>query len=252
VEYTIPLVITLFGSERFITPTMYKFLSALPHLNNFEKAIYENISINFEDYFFTKENGLLFLHALTASSQVESLKNYTVDRKSFTYTLDDEELVKKILSDFEDFRQVDAKRDLPLLSRRPFFLMWKQLNKNPSQKITTFRDIYEERILKSNALYSEEVPKHFPFINYAAEHYDVDTRKRKNLSYLGQRLWPIEEIRERLDPLLKKGIISTSMLRLSPTLSSQLLPLFSEYFIHTLTSVDNPTFSFIFDIHIRG
>lgn len=126
-EYTLPLLFGLYNYE--FSPITRKLIESLPHL-----GMLQNHS-PFTDYL-SKENGLIFLHALTLSSMI--------------FQKDTPTLISEI---YEDYKrgQIDAKRRLDFMSRRPFSAMF--------QDIISHRDINLEKlyidIMRQNPFFSE-------------------------------------------------------------------------------------------------
>jgi hypothetical protein len=94
--YTMPLVASLFVNKDGATRILPKLASALPLLDTKNKLIEES-------NYFTEENGLIFLHALTCTS----MQHYKSENlEDIVDSLD------TIKSNFDEYKQVDAKISL--------------------------------------------------------------------------------------------------------------------------------------------
>jgi len=184
--------------------------------------------------YFTEENGLLFLHALTCSSMnfhnSQSIENL---KRSLS-------LIEQY---FNDYRQVDAKLSMSFLSRRPFSMMWSDIRRK-KEILVTFKELYEERILKGNLAFANKIAPKLNSVNYAEEYFNTQTHERLNLSgiintYVGK----LHEITNNssLIFLLKNGILSTGLIR-------HLFPdLYQNYLDDVIESVDKPSLHYSFD-----
>lgn len=247
-EYTIPLVVTLFGSKKAITPIVELCLPALPSLNLIKDRGLKHMDIR---EYFSKENGLLFLHAFACSSLNPSNINEP--------DINERKQLKAVRKDFDQFRQVDAKRDLPFLSRRPFSLMWKKTKEMMEEKgiSSTFAHLYQERIIEGNNLFGK-VLNNFKYTNYAAEYYDDHGQRKSLLSLLDEfHLFNKDVVKnEALQVLLQNGILSTSMIRafnkekVKVQSKHPLTPatLFDHYFLNVINSVDVASFHYKFNL----
>lgn len=199
-EYSIPLFFSLFGFNKE-SPIITKLVPALPFLEEISQIAEDK---GMEKYC-TKKTSLVFLHALTLSSIISN--NNT-----------DSTLLHNIYRRFED-GQVDAKGLLHFMSRRPFSEMWK----NVKDQEDSFLVLYEDR-MKKNRVFSQRffnlsesgeeiewIRESYP--NYAEEFFSED--RPTDLSYLVGLLNPnfVDENRDVLNSLLKKGILSTIMIR---------------------------------------
>jgi hypothetical protein len=222
---TIPLIVSLFCNikENMTVMTLSqlekKILASLPNLNSAG-------SFNYRDSI----NGLLFLYALTCAQipAEPDLKN----------------AISEVVRWFEEYGQVDPKVNITFLSRRPFSSMWQALKEKPSG---SFRDLYQERIIKKNPLFTQIVAKNFNFFNYAEEYYYNGTDTRLDLSFLKKELLHKEYgdkglykiapdliSNRNLDFLLKNGILCTELIwMLNPNI-------FNDYLNIAIDSVDKP------------
>ncbi len=180
-------------------------------------------------------DGLLFLHT------------YTCLCLSLTFEPDDIRSTGKILEHFSKSRQVDAKRNLGLLSRRPFSVMWDDISHlYPDERFVTIQaaNVATQR--------QEEFSMKFSSVNYAEEYIDYQ-KKRVDLTYL-RDLFPNPT--RSLLLLLQNGIISTSMLRQMDQLamgpeSIPVTEIFSQYYRDVINSVDTPLSGYKFDLKTK-
>lgn len=187
-------------------------------------------------------DGLLFLHTYTCiclASSGTSDENYNI---------------KETLRCFLSGRQVDAKRNLGLLSRRPFFVMWRDISDSVDEP---FSIIHRKKLSQAK---QQELANKFPFINYAEEYIDNINKRRMDLSLLQNSF---DSPSPSLLLLLKNGIISTSMLRKmrvgdirseSDSFSTVIraAEIFSNYYDGVVASVDNPVSSYQFNLATRS
>ncbi|WP_010303894.1 hypothetical protein [Candidatus Odyssella thessalonicensis] len=237
-SYTIPLVVTLFGNLEGGTGSIYdEFEMAFPFLNSLKS------SLDDPGQYFTEENGLLFLFAYTVWTMTPARPK---DFYSYGNELQDA---------FKRARQVDAKRNLALLSRRPFSLMWKEIkNQRPESSLPSFRDLFCERVINNNKLFSSKnLATHFQYVNYGAEYYDKELQKRQDLSPRLPQLYssPEDEIPDSVKFLLSQGIIGTGMIKESDILnhgSPKPRIIFKDYWQEALESIDNPHIRYEIDL----
>ena len=222
---SIPLMVTL--SDR---KTSQKFRAALPFYSDKTRFLGQN--------YFSSENGILFLHALT----ITGIEHY----KSFEYH-DIVQSLNGIKRNFERYRQVDAKIYLDFLSRRPFSEMWQDIKDSVAGK--SFSALYQERIIAANEHFKEAM-RNFKFFNYAEEYY---TNAFKRYDFLdahasqfpeGLGVSNVSSPNSADSPLsffLENGILSTGMIgALHPNI-------FENYLDHTITTVENPSERLMFD-----
>jgi hypothetical protein len=211
---TIPLLFTLTDKKTFP-----KFRAALPFYSDKTKFLGQN--------YFSSENGLLFLHALT----ITGIKHY----KSFQHN-DIIQSLNNVKENFEKYRQVDAKIYLDFLSRRPFSEMWQDIKDSISEK--SFNDLYHERIINSNDHFKEAIHD-FRFFNYAEEYY---TNELKRYNFLNEYLSKFTHISEEENNtkdntsllfLLENGILSTGMIQMLHT------EIFEDYLTNSINSVES-------------
>lgn len=200
-EYTIPISFGLFLDSTI----MNSFIPALPRTDaNLQTESSSSIHETNNNYF-DKKSGFLFLYGLT-------LYQMTPSR-----TKTDSQLLKETQDKFgvgdQGARQVDAKINLSVLSRRPFSDMW----------LYTFGDQWFESLFLNQNIY-KIVSDNLYRANYAVEFYNPDG-SRQNLSHLKKLFnedalggnpksaFDFSDSEAPLDFLLKNGIVSTVMLR---------------------------------------
>lgn len=263
-EYSIYLYFGLFGFKN--PASMMPFTSSLPLRNLFIEyhgaANSEEVEGLFHKYF-TPMSGLAFLHALTLT-QMTPVED-----------ADDAEFLKETWQCWENYRQVDAKMKLSLMSRRPFSMMLKDVAarleleqstslsasaQSSSSAPQTFLERYSpffRHIMLNNLSFKTTVPL-FAKANYAEQFFDKSTGQVRPLLYLLDRFEDdFVEIHEQvLTDLLKNGIISTAMLRhLKPQYDQgKVVPLLkngdgeNEYWSRILESVAFPRERYKLDV----
>ncbi|HXF90936.1 MAG TPA: hypothetical protein VNJ29_03300, partial [Candidatus Nitrosotenuis sp.] len=178
-EDTIPLYFSLFG---FKSPYMISFVSNLPFLDFYQSKLQfadQNIMNKFIQMFRQKIHGLIFLHALTLSAMTPDV------REELSSAQTDQIQLQETQYAWQNFRQVDPKVRLTLMSRRPFSDMYanlKQVN-------------YAEHFIKVMSLNPEfttfyKVPNHFRYTNYAEQFFNT---KGAPLSGLWEFIQPLFE-----------------------------------------------------------
>ncbi len=189
-------------------------------------------NIDFDDKLLPID-GMLFLHVYTCMQLASSGK------------VDERLNIKDTLSYFLNDRQVDAKGNLGLLSRRPFSAMWRDVNTTQQ----SFQETHYQRV--SNAK-QRELGERFPFVNYAEEYIDPINKRRMNLRWLNDAF---DAPSPALLLLLENGIISTSMLRqLKPNValeSTDSNAIFTNYYNDVVRSVDASVPGYQFDIRTQ-
>ncbi|MEI8295097.1 MAG: hypothetical protein WCG04_01060 [Alphaproteobacteria bacterium] len=220
-EYSIPLVINLFGTPSGTTKSEEAILPALPSLTNI--SIEELVSPGY----LNKENGLLFLHALTCAS-IQRVENFA-------------QSLHVIMNNLGEYQQVDPKVNMHFLSRRPFSKMWTDINREKEaedKEAITFEDLYAERMLRGNTLFNSDIFPNFQFVNYAEEYHDGNNRLNFRRLYDS---FPAEtknidsaDTPDILLYLLERGIITTGMIRYLDR------GMFMDYMNTAIRSVDNP------------
>jgi hypothetical protein len=266
-SYTIPLVASLFGNKNTTHPPkiIAALTLALPLLSKKNDLIENN-------NYFTEENGLIFLHALTCASMQRSQSESLNDLFNSLYTT---------VQNFQDFKQADPKVSLSFLSRRPISMIWAEVKKAKNID-SSFEQLYTDRILKGNSLFAKLVVPHFKFVNYAEEYYFGNNHERRDLSCLKDSFGKLailsqEKSDDPLSFLLEHGIMSTVMARylfpnIAPTVKQvtdywflkQLFPsdtvkkcisfqcrsnvfTFDDYLGECIRTVDNPSHTYEFD-----
>lgn len=231
-EDTIPLYFSLFG---FKNPLLINFVTSLPLLNKYQKSLnsFDSNDINkFTDIFRQKVIGLIFLHALTMTAMTPMINEKLTDQEN------DSLLLKETQQHWNDYRQIDPKLKLNLMSRRPFSEMYKEL------KQVNYAHIFYNTIKNNDQFIGfDKVPFNFSKINYA-EQFPVPSSKEKETvqlwkiipSYFEDEFW--QQNKETLQYLLQNGIFSTTMLR--NLKSDEINSLFKDYFLQSIKSVEHP------------
>jgi len=222
---TIPLVVTLSGKT-----TSQKFRASLPFYSDKERFLGQN--------YFSSENGLLFLYALT----ITGIEHYK--------SCEHHEIIQSlngIKRNFERYRQVDAKIYLDFLSRRPFSEMWQDIKDSVAGE--SFASLYHERIIAANDHFTKAM-RNFKFFNYAEEYY-TGAFKRHDFLEAHVSKFPHTLIISNVSSpnsadnplsfLLENGILSTGMIE---ALYSHT---FENFLDHTITTVENPSERLMFD-----
>jgi len=261
-EYTIPIAFALLGFDD--KWTMSHLLGGLPDyniksedilkdFNSFNHNVKENDLINF---FKNKLYGLSFLHALTLSSMTisepELLQEYNtqvsqdpVAQKRNPQEHEDACFLFMISKKLEESNQVDPKDRITLMSRRPFSSMFSDIVSSQG-KIDYFQ-FFTEHVHKGNIYFSDflEVPKVFSKTNYAEQFFGVNGQPR-DLSLLSVHFHQEFYLRNQLviDALLKKGVISTTMIK-NLNLKMGEVPNFNNYYEWAVKTVGEPHDSYL-------
>jgi len=228
-EYTIPLYYSLFGFE---SSHMLQFNSSLPlkntfsnYINNCNYRAIQQLAIGYQK----KLNGLVFLHALTLVCMTPT---------------DDEdgEALQETEDNLLNYAQVDPKMKLPLMSRRPFSNMFKDLKSDKD-----YATYFQEVMLDNDGFQDFfEVPKLFNKTNYAEQFFE-ESGKILDLSFFKNFL--TDDFKalfgNAVDRLLSQGIISTTLLRnvkddFKLNEKSSIQNLFDHYYQLAVTSVASP------------
>ncbi len=210
-EYTIPLYFSLFGfkDHTLIMP----FVESLPFHDTFLKACESG---DFSALSKTKEawkeklSGLAFLHAFTMARMTPAEGTKDDD-------LSDAQFLKETLEGIENFYQADAKMNLTIMSRRPFSSMLQKIYDKQGRKGPAYTAFFIEAVMKRNDQFSNfcNIPRLFCKANYADQYFDEETGQVKPLlpllAHLNEKF--IDENSLVLIKLLKKGVISTAMIR---------------------------------------
>jgi hypothetical protein len=219
-EWTIPLYFGLFGFE---SGTMLPFFASLPNRELLLKAIKsldrKQMPVLFENYT-QKSGGLLFLHAQTLIGMSPAGGEEE----------DDIEALNETVKHLDTNHQVDPKARLTLMSRRPFSRLLKDIQKYLR---SPYQTIFDESIVRGNLAFSEfyMVPELFSKTNYGEQFFHTDGTIRALDHFEGF----IEEgfvnsNRQSITDLLKRGVITTTMIRHFKTSNN----LFDPYFQHAL------------------
>lgn len=221
-ENTIPLIVGLFISDAPIpTEIELNIIRSLPCFKE-EKLI--------SDKYLTKENGLLFLHALTCSAMVNTcMYGNTVIPLAESFA--------KIKDNLDRYKQVDPKLYIHFLSRRPFSSMWADI----TGKTDSFFNLYQERLIDGNKFFKTRIFPNFQFVNYAEEYYDHSATPPTKINFLRLKAsidtaspTLSSEQTATLDFLLSNGIISTGFIRLINPRR------FESYLNDAIATVDRP------------
>ena len=197
-EFTIPLYFGLFG---FKSNYMLPFSASVPGRNFLLEAQEQGNSAMFWQIFKglqQKTMGFMFLHALTLVQMTPV--NETTDFECLTTTQ----------NCLNQAFQVDAKMMLALLSRRPFSHMWSDLQSNAN-----YSELFK-KFMGANLSFSfYQVPSKLKLTNYAEQFFDTSNGKPLDLcnfiNFFEETF--LNENRDVLLALLRKGVVSTCMIR---------------------------------------
>ena len=197
-EFSIPLYFGLFGFNN-LSGDLLAFSSSLPMKESFLKSQSEanfDLFRNVTNFYSTKLAGLIFLHAQTIFGMTPR------EEKS------DTDFLKETLQLLTDFNQVDPKIGIKLMSRRPFSSMYNDIAQDSNYKSSFLK------LMAENASFREDV-KLFNKTNYAEQFFHPETggiiSLEKFASFLKKDFY--EENKTTIDDLLRKGVISTAMIR---------------------------------------
>lgn len=230
-EYTIPLYFCLFGFED--PSCLMPFAASVPYrdlfVGQFQTAQKRPNAKTFAELIQTfrqccqqKLAGLTFLHALTLVQMTPG------DESDATF-------LKETLEMLEQYKQVDPKIRLTLMSRRPFSSMFADI---ATQKQDSYASFFLRFMSKNSGFMQEHnVPTLFFKANYAEQLFDRKTLGTKDLqNSLGQFDVSFSSENEKiLRKLLIQGVISTAMIR-----NSTYKGLYEDYFRRVIESVDKP------------
>ena len=249
-EYTVPLYFSLFGFND--NNYMLHFVTSLPGFNmistsfaslqeegNFEQ--WKNIS----KFFRNKLNGLVFLHAL-AIDTMAALEDQT-----------DQQLLNETLIGLKESGQVDAKKKIPLMSRRPFSSMWHNIATHEKvikilEGSNTYPSYFKE-MMEDNDMFikGRKAPELIFKSNYAKQFFD-DFGNSIPLYNLYEHLFDqafLKENEEILEKLLNEGVVSTTMIRnfhaVKSSGSYQILNSANEYYMNSIETVAQPNYRYI-------
>lgn len=203
-ELTIPLYFNLFGHDR-ITYNV-PFAASLPYMDVLKEAMKTGDSDSFgkiiDDYVKNKTFGLVFLHALT-------LFRMTPEEDD-----NDAKLLEETSTSLKNYQQVDVKMKLPIMSRRPFSLMWHELQEMGIRM--HYVELFGSAMSKNRAfIFSSKVPQLFQRTNYAEQFFSSTTGEVVSLlkltPFFNESFYRLN--REVIDHLLRQGVISTTMVR---------------------------------------
>ncbi len=200
-EWTVPLYYGLFDAE---SQTAFHFSACFPYAQNLVDACTrmnasEKRRILEEST--KKVSGLAFLHALTLVRMTPP-----TDDASFESEIDE------AIQYFDSSNQFDVKLKLTLMSRRPFSAMLQDVAGYLS---VPYEDFFKESILTSNPLFSGffEVSQLFHLTNYGEQFFDTTTGCIIPLERLLSFIDCQPFLQERVSSLLRKGVLTTAMLR---------------------------------------
>lgn len=254
-EYSIPLFFNIFNFQPNSGP-ITAVLDALPFLNEITKENVNNVIGNH----FTKECGLVFLHALTISGITSKHTNT-------------EGLLGEIVEKDERYRQVDAKMNLEFMSRRPFSDMWKDIKKGDGDLWRLYRlgmcsnKIFSNRFFRETQDDTQVEWANNICPNYAEEFFS-ESGDRLDLSFLhsyfiegfGRKGVVLLDLSgpSDLEKLLKKGMITPIMIRNLDPEKVEVVSLneskkspqetVEPYYPQSIESVENPRSRYIFDL----
>lgn len=253
-EYSIPLFLSIFDFRANSAP-ITAILDSLPFLNDINEETVRNVV----EKHFTKECGLVFLHALTISGITSKHTNT-------------EGLLGEIVEKDERYRQVDAKMNLEFMSRRPFSDMWNNIKKGGDNFWRLYRlSMHKNKIFASRFFKETQDDEQVEWVdniypNYAEEFFS-ESGDRLDLSLLhsffiegfGSKGVVMLDLSgpSNIEKLLKKGMITPIMIRnLDPTKvevvslnESRKSPqeTVEPYYPQSIESVENPRSRYIFD-----
>lgn len=234
---TIPLYFSLFILDDYTeNKTSYRknFARAIPNLDLFKIKDYGHDIENLKANLYTPLNGLIFLHASTVSGMFNSIEK------------SDAEALKSTLEEYKKYEQIDVKMNLSLMSRRSFSQMFEMI----SPVEVSFSKKYAEAIIKGNSFFRDlDIANQFYRVNYGEQFFDEENEPR-DLTIFSDAIQSefYKANKDTLRKLLKKGIISTAMLRNfkkailvnGPTEDKvNTFNLLQQYFEHLISSVDN-------------
>ncbi len=259
-EYTIPIAFALLGfDDRW---TMSHLLGGLPDynvasedilkdFNSFNQNVKKNDLVNF---YKNKMHGLSFLHALTLGAMTiaepELLEEYNEqvshDRVAQERSPEEHEnacFLFIISKKLEQSNQVDPKDRITLMSRRPFSSMYSDITKIEGK--IDYPTFFTEHVQNGNVYFSDflQVPKVFSKTNYA-EQFFGDNGLPRDLSDLSAHFQKDFYLKNKLviDELLKKGVVSTTMIR---NLKLENAPDFNIYYEWAIKTVEKPHDSYL-------
>ena len=227
-EWTIPLYFGLMGFE---SSDMLKFYASLPYrdlLRSTMKVLNRKECNRILESYTKKLNGLVFLHALALIGLTPAGEDES----------DEEEALKNAVSNIKTTFQVDPKVGIPLMSRRPFSSMLKDIE---SFMIGTYTSYFEESIVVGNQGFADffQVPLLFYATNYGEQFVNKDGT-----------IFPLNEFsqvvgkpfltkhKNAIITLLAEGVIMTTMIRHTP----QGLELMKDFYPNAV-NIDKPVHS---------
>lgn len=200
-ECAIPISYGLLG---FDSPEMLNFSCALPYADVLRQALKQNDLTTVTKVArmqCTKINGLVFLHALTLVQMTP------IDG-------DETNLLEETVKSLEQYNQVDVKRKLALMSRRPFSSMLSDIE---SSFKGSYKECFSQGILRYNPRFSSfsEVPTLFSKTEYGTEFRDKETGLPVSLTKFISSFESdyVDRHKKTLLALLEKGVVTTSMIR---------------------------------------
>lgn len=239
-EYAVPLYFSLFGFDN--KPLMASLLGGLPNYDIHTKEVIGTFN-GFKDHInkqnmlakmSNKKYGLTFLHALT-------LKSMAPDKENFQQN--DKQLLETIKNHFKQDHQIDVKRSVMLMSRRPFSSMFKDIQAYfyGSSYATFFKESIED---KNSIFKALNVSTNFFKTNYGEQFFENGHPKPiRNLeNNLNNNF--LNTNRQILQSLLDQGILCTVMIRNHNTYSD----IFNNYYQQAISSVENPSTRYKFNL----
>ena len=227
---TIPLILGLCSSSLAIQQDNFCLSLGYPKTLNVIKDTKEIINEVIRNCFSSKvnahqqfivqketspEEGFLFLHMLTCWSLVASIDP----------TQEEGSRVEEVLKWYREGGQVNAKAFLGVLSRRPFSKMWQDIK--PGQ---SYLPLIDNQVKPD---FRQSLSERFQCINYGELYFTHDGSRQDLTSY-----FPDLAANEDSKTLLRKGVLSTSMLRQSTTQREMLSDVFTSYFNAMIASID--------------
>lgn len=227
-EFTIPLLVNLFCPDNFLSLSDSLSLDHKKSVNlSFEDIL--TVSSYFQDD--------IFDYDLTSFYEISKEINYTFIFMLYMYQLSpqininntqniEDQLISSLIHDYREYHQVNPKRNLLALSRRPFSEIWQNVVDKTVYPINfqgTLEDLIKEEYIK-------KIKERIEYISYGKRYVSESHTPVLFESFLNiLNNIPIDEqTKISIRYLLEKGIICTSMIRILP--SDNQLGITNEYY----------------------
>ena len=243
-EETIPLYFSLFG---FDSINISIFVDSLPSLTVYRKILSLNNSelLNrVTSLLRQKISGLIFLHALTfVSLTTDYSENVSSSEQDSLY-------INQTRKMWEKFQQVDPKIKLPLMSRRPFSEMLKDIG-----GIEDYPSLFRSMMDNNPLFRSEKFSERFKYVDYGFNIFNQDGASVSLDFSQFENLFNFEFVtnnRENLVYLFHQGVISTTMIRnlrdyLTGNRSVPFNKMFNHYYDLAIQTVQSPMWTYSLD-----